>query len=112
MKKSTLSAITNYFNANAVPAELADAIEDVRAEFAKGEEKAQANRDLYNAAKVVVMGVLSATKQTVTEIYDACADDLPDGFSKSKLQYAIREMWADEVVRHDEGKNPYTYTKR
>ena len=111
MKKATLTSIVSYFSANAVPAELTDALEDLRAEYAKSEEKARVNRELYAEARDVVKDYLSDTPQTVNELFAACEAELPDTFSKSKLQYALRDMWSDIVVKHDNGKNPYTYTK-
>lgn len=111
MKKSTLNSIVAYYTANPVPAELVDAIVDVRAEFSKNEAKAQANRELYASAHDAVMEAIDSTPKTVTEIFDACKDNLPANFSKSKLQYAIREYWGEEVTRHENGKDAYTYTK-
>lgn len=110
MKKSTLSALVAYLNANPI-AELADATADLNAEFEKNEAKAQANRDLYESAHDAVMTAITDTPRTVTEIFEACKDSLPVGFSRSKLQYAIREYWGSEVDRHENGKEAYTYTK-
>lgn len=111
MKKSTLSALVAYLNANPI-AELADATADLNAEFEKNEAKAEANRALYASAYAPVMAVIDSTPKTVTEIFDACESALPAGFSKSKLQYAIREYWAGAVERHENGKEAYTYTKK
>lgn len=111
MTKNTLSTLVNYLNAHDIP-ELADVKAELNAQFDKNEAKAQANRDLYAAAKDIVLSVVGDTPMTVAEMYDACADKLPEGFSKSKVQYAVREYWADALDRHDNGKNAYTYTKR
>lgn len=111
MKKSTLITLTDYFKGTDVPAELVDAVADLNAERAKNEEKAQANRSLYASAYEPVMAVLDSTPKTVAEIFDACKPALPADFSKSKLQYAIREYWNADVVRHENGKDAYTYTK-
>ena len=111
MKKSTLIALTNYFSTTTVPSELTDAIADLRAEREKGEEKAQANRELYAAAHDAVMEVMSDTPMTVTEIFDACADTLPTDFSKSKIQYALLHYWNDEVVKIENAKGANQYTK-
>ena len=112
MKKSTLIALTDYFSTTTVPSELTDAVADLRAEREKGEEKAQANRDLYATAHDVVMNVISdTTPMFVSEIYEACADDLPDNFSKSKIQYALLHYWNDEVVKIENAKGPNQYIK-
>ena len=41
--------------------------------------------------------------------YDAVRDELPDGFTRGKLQYAVTKLWVDEIVKID-GK-PNTYKK-
>lgn len=112
MKNSTLVSLVNYLNSvSNLPADVAVARDDLNAEYSKKEEKAQANREAYADAHDTVMNVLSDKPLTVQEIFEACADELPEGFSRSKIQYAVRELWGKEVVKHDNGKNPYTYTK-
>lgn len=107
MKKNTMTAIAAYIKN--VP-ELANEYAELAAELAKNEEKAQANRDLYAAAREIVLSHLSDTPVTAAELYEVCADELPEGFSKSKIQYALRELWAADVVKHDNGKKAFTYT--
>jgi hypothetical protein len=89
MKKSTMTTIANYIKN--VP-ELANEYAELSAELAKGEAKAQANRDLYATAHDVVMAHLSDTPVTVTELFSACGDELPEGMSKGKIQYAILNL--------------------
>ena len=108
MKKNTMTAIASYIKN--VP-ELATEYAELAAELAKNEEKAQANRDAYATAHDVVMAHLSDKGQAAAEIYEACKNELPEGFSKSKVQYGLNNYWAAEVVKHDNGKNPFTYTK-
>lgn len=110
MKKNTLRSIVAFLNGENI-SNLAEVKADLEAELAKGEEKAQANRELYAVAHDVVMGYIGATPLTVAEIYEACANELPEGFSKSKIQYAVRELWASELVKHENGKNPFTYSR-
>ena len=108
MKKATMTAIANYIKN--VP-ELATEYAELAAELNKNEAKAQANRELYATAHDVVMAHLDATPVTVADLYASCEDELPDGFSKSKVQYALSNYWADEVVKHDNGKKAYTYSR-
>ena len=107
MKKTSLQSLVNYIDTNAV-AELADVRDEIVAELAKGEAKAQANRDLYAQAHDVVIGALSDTPVTIGELYDEIANDLPEGFSKGKVQYAITRLWADEVVKTEGKVNTYS----
>lgn len=108
MKKNTMTTIAAYIKN--VP-ELANEYAELQAELDKNAAKAQANRDLYATAHDVVMAHLDSTPVTVTELYASCEDELPDGFSKSKIQYALLNYWSDEVVKHDNGKKAFTYTR-
>ena len=110
MKKNTMKSLVAYLNGETVT-NIAEIKAELEAELAKGEEKAQANRELYATAHDVVLAHIGSEPLTVADIYDACADELPEGFSKSKIQYAVRELWGAELVKHENGKNPFTYTR-
>lgn len=114
MTKTTLLTVAAILNTLTLTTEADVAARDaINAEIAKGEAKAQANREMYGEAKEVVMAAISTEEpMTVAQIYEACKSDLPEGFSKSKVQYGVREYWADELVKHDNGKNAFTYTKK
>ena len=108
MKKSTMQTLVSYIDTNAI-AELADVRAELTAELAKGEAKAQANRDLYTEAHDVVieaMGHLTAPA-TIAELYDEVADALPEGMTKGKLQYAVTRLWVDEIVKTEGKVNTY-----
>jgi len=104
MKKNTLRTVADYIRN--IP-ELAAESAELDAELAKGEDKARANRELYATAHDVVMSVLTEKPMTIAEWFAACADNLPDGFTKSKMQYAVREYWAAEVVKIEGKVNEY-----
>ena len=105
VKKSTMNTIVNYINDNAVET-LYEVRDELIAELNKGKEKADANRALYDTAKDVVMDELSKTDAAVTisELYDAVAENLPEGFTKGKLQYAVTRLWLGEGIVRVEGK--------
>ena len=105
MKKSTMNTIiTLIANIDTPEAEAVRA--ELTAELNKGAEKAQANRDLYDSAKAVVMDELATATEAVTigELYEAVADKLPEGFTKGKLQYAVTRMWVGDGIAKVEGK--------
>lgn len=106
MKKATMNAIVNYINDNAVT-ELFEIRDELVAELNKGAEKAQANREMYASAKDIILGALTETPVTIAELYDEIASELPDGFSKSKVQYAVARLWADEVTKVEGKVNAY-----
>ena len=109
MKKSTMNAILSLIasidtaEAEAVRAELV-------AELAKGEAKAQANRDLYSVAHDVVISALAKVSAPVTigELYDEIADELPEGMTKGKVQYAVTRLWSDEIEKTEGKVNSYS----
>ena len=104
MKKNTMIAIANYIQD--VP-ELAAEYAELKAELDKNAEKAQANRDLYAAAHEVVIGALTDKPVTLAELWEAVKNTVPDGMTKSKVQYALRELWAAEVVKIEGKVNEY-----
>jgi len=109
MRKVSLQSLVSFIDSVDAPQEIMDVRNEIVAELAKGAEKAQANRDLYASAKGVVMSGLSKASNPVTigELYDEIAKDLPDGMTKSKVQYAITRLWADEIVKTEGKVNTY-----
>ena len=82
---------------------------ELNAELNRGAEKAQANRELYESARELVLGVIPQdTPVTVAEIFEAVEDKLPTGFTKAKIQYALGHYWESEVVKHEGKVNSYT----
>ena len=81
---------------------------ELKAELSKGAEKAQANRELYEQAKEIVLSELGETPVTVAELYEAVEDKLPEGFTKAKVQYALGHYWDKDVVKHEGKVNSYT----
>ena len=104
MKKTTMTAIANYIKN--VP-ELAAEYAEVQAELDKNAEKAQANRDMYAAAHDVVIGALTNKPVTLAELWEVVKDTVPEGMTKSKVQYGLRELWAAEIVKIEGKVNEY-----
>ena len=98
---ATLNAI-DFENKDAIMAEL-------NAEINRGADAKAQKWAEYDAVKPVVLDALSDTPVTIAELYDAVRDELPDGFTRGKLQYAVTKLWVDEIVKID-GK-PNTYKK-
>lgn len=110
MTKNMMKDLVKYLNGETI-ANIAEIKASLEAEIAKGEEKANANRALYASAHDVVMGVMSEKPMTVAEIFDNCSVDLPEGFSKSKVQYALTNYWKDEVIKVENPKGANEYRK-
>ena len=111
MKKVSLQTLVTFIDSmdaqGSAPQEILEVRDEIEAELNRNEAKAQANRDLYAQAKNTIMGALSDTPATIAEIYDEVAGDLPDGFTKSKVQYAITRLWKDEVTKVEGKTNGY-----
>ena len=109
MKKATMNTILTLIATIDTPE--AQAVRDeLNAELNKGAELKAQNDALYDTAKVVVMDELSKATEAVTigELYDAVADQLPEGFTKGKLQYAMTRLWKDELVKTEGKVNTYS----
>lgn len=111
MKKSTMKALVSYLNGETIT-NLDEIRAELEKELNKGAEKAAANRAMYEDARdIVINGLVTAGKPvTVAELYDFIKEDLPSGFSRSKVQYGMLNYWIDELVVID--GNPKTYTVR
>ena len=109
MTISTLRTLATLTTDKVILSELNKEIEKAeKAEQRKAEQKVvKANE--YAEAHDAVMGVIAdATGAiTVSEIYESCKDELPEGFSKNKIAYALRTYWADEVVKTEGKVNTY-----
>ena len=107
MRKVSLStiytALTNFGFDNE------EVMDELRKELAKGEVAKAANAKAYEDVKDIVFGALSATPVTVAELFTEIEQDLPEGMTKGKIQYALTHLWQDEIVKI-EGK-PNTYRK-
>ena len=99
-----MTTIANYIKN--VP-ELAAEYAELQAELNKNAEKAKANRDMYAAAHDVVISALTNKPVTLAELWEAVKNTVPEGMTKSKVQYGLRELWAAEVVKIEGKVNEY-----
>lgn len=112
MKKSTYEAIYSALNDtfgwfdNGANADIKD---ELTKELAKGQAQKEANAKVYESFHDLVMDVLGDTPVTVAELWEAIEDEVPEGVTKGKVQYALTHLWVDEIVKI-EGK-PNTYRK-
>ncbi len=109
MKKSTMIALVSYLNGATVD-NLDEIKAELEAELNRNAEKAAANRELYESAKPVVFEGFRriGIPTTIAELYEEIKGELPQGFSKSKVQYAVTRLWSDEIVKTEGKTNTYT----
>ena len=98
MTKNTMNTILSLI-ANIDTPEANEVRETLTAELNKGAERKAQTAELYEAVKPIVFGALTDTPATIAEIFDEIESELPDGFTKSKLQYAITRLWKDEIAK-------------
>ena len=107
MRKSTLQSLVSYLD-GATLTNLDEIKAELMAELNKGAERKQANADVYAQVKPIVLGALSDTPVTIGELFATIEGNLPEGFTKGKVQYAITRLWADEVNKIEGKVNSYT----
>lgn len=100
MKKATLEAIRDTLIDLGVN-DTDPMVVELNAELNKGAEEKAARAAAYDAIHDIVMEALSDAPATIAEIYEAVKDNLPDGMTKAKVQYAITRLWKDEIVKVD-----------
>ena len=108
MKKLSLRAIVDYIDQNDVT-ELSEIKDEILAELAKDDARKAETAKGYEDAHDAIVGNLGDTPVTCGELYEAIKDELPEGFGKGKVQYALTHLWSDEIVKV-EGK-PNTYRR-
>lgn len=110
MKKTTMQSLVSFL---ADYPQMADAREELVHELNRNAEKAAANRELYEAARGVVLEQLGAAAEgaTLAELVESCGDNLPEGFTKGKVQYALLHYWND-AVSVEQTKNGNVYRLR
>ena len=88
---------------------LTEILAELDKEITKGDAQKAKNAEAYESIHDIVMGALSAVPVTVAELWESIEDEIPEGITKGKVQYALTHLWQDEIVKI-EGK-PNTYRK-
>ena len=105
MKNTTYATVYAFLTSKGF--DNAEILAEFEKELNRGAEAKRAKEALYASAKDVVLPVMNVPA-TITEIYDAVASDLPNGFTKGMLQYAVTRLWKDEVEKTEGKVNTYS----
>jgi len=105
MKNTTYATVYSFLTANGF--DNAEILAEFEKEINRNAVAKQAKETLYAEAKPIVLGVMDAPA-TITEIFEAVEGDLPDGFTKGNLQYAITRLWKDEIEKTEGKVNTYS----
>lgn len=109
MKKNVFEMVVALVNGQPV-ADMDTLRTEINAEWERMAAKRDANRNAYDMAKEVAFNYLCDVPMTIKELFAAGEGHWPDGFTAAKVQYAMLHYWNDLVVKHENGKGPYTYT--
>lgn len=105
MKNTTYATVYSFLIANAF--DNAEILAEFEKEINRNVEAKQAKEALYAEAKDIVLQAMDAPA-TITEIFNSVESDLPEGFTKGMLQYAITRLWKDEIVKTEGKVNTYS----
>ena len=110
MKKVTLQAIYDTLTMPEMEGKVStDVLTELEKELNKGAEEKAAKVAAYEVLHDFIVNNLTGSPCTCGELWDAIKDDVPEGTTKGKVQYALTHLWQDEIVKI-EGK-PNTYRK-
>lgn len=110
MKKVSLTAILDILNGVSYSDEMVAELKDeISKELNKGQAQKDKNAEAYESIHSLIVDTLSDTPVTCGEVWESIKDDVPDGITKGKVQYALTHLWQDEIVKI-EGK-PNTYRR-
>lgn len=107
MKKASYEAIYNALTA--INFDNAEVMEDLRKELNRGAEAKAKKANEYEQAKEVVLATIRIANApvTVAEIFESCENDLPEGFTKNKVNYGLTHYWTDAVEKIEGKVNSY-----
>lgn len=105
MKNTTYATVYSFLTANGF--DNAEILAEFEKEINRNAEAKQAKENLYAEAKPIVLGMMDAPA-TITEIFEAVKDELPDGFTKGNLQYAVTRLWKDDIDKTEGKVNTYS----
>ena len=105
MKKLSLVAIKNALVGFGFEDE--EILAELEKEITKGDVQKAKNAEAYEALHDLIVGNLGDTPVTCAELFEAIEDELPQGTTKGKVQYALTHLWQDEIVKIEGKPNSY-----
>lgn len=105
MKNTSYATVYAFLTANGF--DNAEILAEFEKELNRNAEAKQAKEALYAEAKPIVLDAMD-TPATITEIFEAVKDELPEGFTKGNLQYAVTRLWKDEIEKTEGKVNTYS----
>lgn len=82
-------------------------MEEIESELNKGAAEKAARAAEYESIHDLIVDNLTSTPVTVADLYNEIVDELPSGMSRYKVQYAMNNLWQDEIVKIAGKPNTY-----
>ena len=98
MKKATLEAIRDTLIDLGVN-DTDPMVVELNAELNKGAAEKAARAAEYEAIHNLIVDNLTDTPVTVADLFAEIEGELPEGMTRSKVQYALTHLWQDEIVK-------------
>lgn len=105
MKKSTLSTIRTALTD--LGYENAEVLAELDAELNKGAEAKAARNAVYESIHSLIVDNLTGTPVTCADLWDEISGDAPDGITRHNVQYALNNLWPEEIVKIPGKPNTY-----
>ena len=105
MKKSTLSTIRTALTD--LGYENAEVLAELDAELNKGAEAKAARNAVYESIHSLIVDNLTDTPVTCADLWDEISGDAPDGITRHNVQYALNNLWPEEIVKIPGKPNTY-----
>ena len=118
-----IAAVTNSTEVLTNPDEIVEVLTKIRNQIAKprkssDEAKAKAKAKRADARTALMEQVRPIIRYALTpnstakEIFERCADALPEDFTSAKVQYILLHELADEVIKTEAKGKPNVYSLR
>ena len=105
MKKITMTAIydalVNYGYDNE------EVLNELKKDINKGEEAKAKTAAAYDAIHDIIIDNLDFAPMTCADLFEKIKDELPEGNTKGKVQYALTHLWQNEIVKIEGKPNSY-----
>ena len=101
MKKATLQAIYDTLTMPELEGKVsADVLSEIDAELNKGAEEKAARAAAYAGIHDVVVDNLTDTPVSLNDLWGEIEGDITaKGMTKHNVQYALNNLWQDEIVK-------------
>ena len=106
MKKATLEAIRDALVNYGMDTET-NMMKELDAELNKGAEEKAARNAAYESIHELIVDNLSDQPVTCSDLYAEIEGDLPEGITRGKVQYALNNLWQDEIEKIPGKPNAY-----